>query len=94
MKMLVRTQISLPQDLKTKINRQARIHDISMAEYLRRAALAYEKYAKLKQTLRSKIANELRGSFKRHKTGWGAMSIKQVNSWIRKERKASDARLN
>ncbi|MFY9484155.1 MAG: CopG family transcriptional regulator [Patescibacteria group bacterium] len=90
MKHLVRTQISLPQDLKEKITREARQRNISMAEYLRQAAAAYERKTKLTQTMRRKIANELKGSIN-PKTGWG--SVEQVKEWLRRERNLSDARL-
>lgn len=90
MKTLVRTQISLPKNLKEKITREARQRNISMAEYLRQAAAAYERKTKLTQAMRRKIARELKGSIN-PKTGWG--SVKQVEQWLRRERNLSDARL-
>lgn len=90
MKTLVRTQISLPQDLKEKITREAHQRNISMAEYLRQAAAAYERKTKLTQVMRRKIARELNGSIN-PKTGWG--SVEQVQKWLRRERNLSDARL-
>jgi len=89
----MRTQISLPQDLKEKITREARQQDISMSEYLRRAAAVYEKRTKLTKARRAQIAKELRGSIK-GMAGWGSMSAQEVLEDIRKDRQLSDERIN
>lgn len=91
MAQLVRTQISLPKDVKERINQDARQYNISMAEYLRRAVLTYKEIHLSKQKQRDSIARALAGSFKDLKGGWS--TTRKVVSIIRRERQKADERL-
>lgn len=82
-----RTQIYLPAELRQAIDRDRRADGESLAEYLRKAAEQRLKNRKKQKADLKKLADEVIGSLKAHRTK------KEVLKWereIRQDRKLAD----
>lgn len=86
--LLHRTQIYLPKDLREQIDKQRHITGETLAEYLRKAVEERLKREKKKKVDLRKFADEIIGSIKPGKGGWGG--IKDSYSYIRKMRQEED----
>lgn len=84
--MLIRTQIYLPKDLRGEIDKSR--NGESLSEYLRTAARERLKRQKKKKTDLKKLADEVVGSIKPGRGGWG--DVKDTYKYIRKMRQEED----
>lgn len=87
MHQLQRTQIYLPSDLRQAIDRDRRMDGESLAEYLRKAAQERLESRKKQKADLKKLADEVIGSLKGHRTK------AEVLAWekeIRRDRKLAD----
>lgn len=78
----VRTQITLPRDLKKRIEYQATIEGKSLAGYIREAAVQYLAVEEKGAAQRKQLAEEIVGSLDlRNYPEWS--TLEKINDWVR-----------